>query len=145
MFFKTIAPIVVKFQMKHNQTPGFQNYKIGSGQESKMVAITKKNSKNNKINFNCRTIRNFGRHIEIAPPSARPSVHLSVRQSVRYKLYLSKSSLTTKANLMKLQRKIKDNDKVCHAHDYGSYAQGQGHNQVRGQNCVSAITQKKNN
>ena len=33
--------------MKHDQTPGFQNYKIGSGQESKMAAITK-NSKNKR-------------------------------------------------------------------------------------------------
>ena len=36
----------------------------------------------------------------------------------------------------------KDDKKVCRAHDLGSYAQGQGHNQVRGQNRVSAITQK---
>ena len=32
--------------------------------------------------------------------------------------------------------------KMCCAHDSGSYAQGQGRNQVRGQNPVSAITQK---
>ena len=62
--------------------------------------------------------------------------------SVRYKSCLSDCSLTTKANLMKLHRKIKDNKKVCHGHDLGSYIQGQDHNQVRGQNCVSAITQK---
>ena len=43
---------------------------------------------------------------------------------------------------MKLHRKIKDNKKVCHVYDLGSYAQGQGHTQVRGQNNVSAITQK---
>ena len=43
---------------------------------------------------------------------------------------------------MKLHRKIKDNEKVCHAHNLDSYAHGQGHNQVRGQNPVSAITQK---
>ena len=43
---------------------------------------------------------------------------------------------------MKHHRKIKHNEKVCHAHDLGSYAQGQGRNQVRGQNRVSAITQK---
>ena len=30
----------------------------------------------------------------------------------------------------------------CVTHDLGSYAQGQGHDQVRGQNRVSAITQK---
>ena len=43
---------------------------------------------------------------------------------------------------MKLHRKIKHDEKVCHTHDLGSYAQGQGRNQVRGQNLVSAITQK---
>ena len=41
---------------------------------------------------------------------------------------------------MKLHRKIKHNQKVCHAYDLGSYAQGL--NQVKGQNLVSAITQK---
>ena len=45
---ETIASIVVKFHMKHDQTPGFQNCKIGSGQESKMAAVTKNN---HKINF----------------------------------------------------------------------------------------------
>ena len=34
---------------------------------------------------------------------------------------------------MKLHRKIKHNEKVCHTQDLGSYAQGQGHSQVRGQ------------
>ena len=43
---------------------------------------------------------------------------------------------------MKLHRKIKHNEKVFWAHDLGSYAQGQGHNQGRGQNSVSSITQK---
>ena len=42
---------------------------------------------------------------------------------------------------MKLDRKIKHNENVCYAHDLGSYAQGQGRNQVRGQNRVSAISQ----
>ena len=37
---------------------------------------------------------------------------------------------------------MEHNEKVCHAHDLGSYAQGQGYNHVRGQNCVSANTQK---
>ena len=37
---------------------------------------------------------------------------------------------------------MKHNEKVCSAHDLGSHAQGQGCNQVRGQNRVSAITQK---
>ena len=43
---------------------------------------------------------------------------------------------------MKHHRKIKHSEKVCHAHDLGSYAQGQGRNQARGQNRVSAITHK---
>ena len=43
---------------------------------------------------------------------------------------------------MELHRKIKHNEKVCRAHDLGSYTQGQGHSQVRGQNRVSATTQK---
>ena len=34
---------------------------------------------------------------------------------------------------MKLQRKIEYNEKVCRTQDLGSYAQGQGHNTVRGQ------------
>ena len=43
---------------------------------------------------------------------------------------------------MKLHRKIKHNEKVCRAYDLGSYAQGQGRNQVKSQNRVSAITHK---
>ena len=43
---------------------------------------------------------------------------------------------------MKLHGKIKPNAKVCSLQDLGFYAQSQGHNQVRGQNYVSAITQK---
>ena len=43
---------------------------------------------------------------------------------------------------MKLHRKIKHNEKVCRAQELGSYTQGQGRNQVIGQNLVSAITQK---
>ena len=43
---------------------------------------------------------------------------------------------------MKLHKKIKHIEKVCRAHDLVSYAQGQGRNQVKGQNLVSAITIK---
>ena len=49
-FSKTTEAIVVKFHLKYDQTPGFQHYKFGLGQESKMAAITK-NSKTIKINF----------------------------------------------------------------------------------------------
>ena len=34
---------------------------------------------------------------------------------------------------MKLHRKIEHNKKMCRALELGSYAQGQGHNQVKGQ------------
>ena len=40
---------------------------------------------------------------------------------------------TIEANLTKLHRKIEHNKKVCHAQELGFYAQGQGHNRVRGQ------------
>ena len=40
-FSKTTEAIVVKFHLKYDQTPGFQNYKFGIGQESKMAAVLK--------------------------------------------------------------------------------------------------------
>ena len=51
----------------------------------------------------------------------------------RSKSCLSNYSKTTAANLTKLHRKIEHNEKVCCAQEVGSYAQGQGNNQVRGQ------------
>ena len=48
-------------------------------------------------------------------------------------MFLSSNSKTTEANLMKLHRKIEHHKKMCCAQELGSYAQGQGHNQVRGQ------------
>ena len=55
-------------------------------------------------------------------------------QSVqRSKSCLSNNSKSTEANLTKLHRKKEHNGKVCSAQELGSYAQGQGHNQVRGQ------------
>ena len=49
---------------------------------------------------------------------------------------------TTEANLIKPHRKMEHNEKVFPPQDLGSYAQGQGHNQVIDQNRVSAITHK---
>ena len=46
---------------------------------------------------------------------------------------LSNNSKTTEANLKKLHREIDNNKKVSRAQELGLYAQGQGHNQVRGQ------------
>ena len=40
-FSKTTEAIVVKFHLKYDQTPGFQNYEFGLGQESKMASTTK--------------------------------------------------------------------------------------------------------
>ena len=52
---------------------------------------------------------------------------------LRSKSCFSNNSKTAEANLTKLHRKIEHNEKVCHAQELGSYAQGQGHNHVRGQ------------
>ena len=70
-----------------------------------------------------------------------PKVKITIGSKVKL-CRSSCCSYTTEANLMKLHRKIKHNEKVCHTHDFGSYAQGQGRSQVRGQNHVSAIAQK---
>ena len=51
----------------------------------------------------------------------------------RSKSFLSNNSKTVEANLMKLHRKIEHNEKVCCTQELGSYAQGQGHSQVKGQ------------
>ena len=56
LFSKTTEAIVVKFHLKYDQTPRFQNYEFGLGQESKMAAATK-NSNTIKINFFSETIR----------------------------------------------------------------------------------------
>ena len=50
-----ITSIVVKFHMKHDQTPRYQNCKIGSDRESKMATVTKI-AKHNKINAFSRTL-----------------------------------------------------------------------------------------
>ena len=55
-FSKTTKAIVVKFHLKYDPTPGFQNYKFGLGQESQLAAITK-NSNTIKINFLSGTIK----------------------------------------------------------------------------------------
>ena len=65
-----------------------------------------------------------------------PKVKVTIWSEVKLCLNLC-CSYTTEANLIKLHRKLKHNEKVCRAHDFGSYAQGQGRNQARGQNCLS--------
>ena len=60
------------------------------------------------------------------------------RLGQRSKSCFSNNSKTTEANLKKLHRKIEHYEKVCCAQELGSYAQGQGHNHVRGQ-IVSEI------
>ena len=49
-----------------------------------------------------------------------PKVKVTVMSEVKLCLKLC-CSYTTVANLMKLQRKIMHNEKVCHAQDLGSY------------------------
>ena len=71
-----------------------------------------------------------------------PKVKVTIRSKVKLCLKLC-CLYTTEAKLIKLHRKIEHNEKVCHTHDLSSYAQGQGRDQVRGQNLVSAITQKQ--
>ena len=55
---------------------------------------------------------------------------------------LSHNTKTAEANLMKLHRKIKHNEKVCRAQDLDSYAQGQVHNRVSGQIMPKIVSQK---
>ena len=45
---------------------------------------------------------------------------------------LDNNSKTIETNLTKLHGKMEHHGKVCRAQELGSYAQGQGHNQVRG-------------
>ena len=52
-------------------------------------------------------------------------------QGHRSKSCLSNNSKNTEANFAKLHGKIEHNEKVCHAQEIGSFAQGQGHNQVK--------------
>ena len=40
---------------------------------------------------------------------------------------------------MKLHRKIEHNEKVCRAWEWGSYAQCQGHNHVKGQIILKIV------
>ena len=61
------------------------------------------------------------------------STRSKLQSGQRSKSCFSNNSKTTEANLTKLHRKIEHNEKVCRAQELGSYAQGQGHNQVRGQ------------
>ena len=70
-------------------------------------------------------------------------VNVTIRPEVKSCLILY-CSLTIEANLMKLHRKIKHNEKVCCAHDLRSYAQGQGRSQVSGQNRVSVNNSRIN-
>ena len=59
-----------------------------------------------------------------------PKVKVTMKSDVKLCLKLC-CSYTTETNLIKLHRRIKHNEKVCHTHDLDSYAQGQGRDQVR--------------
>ena len=60
-----------------------------------------------------------------------PKVKVAIRSKV--KILSQQYFKTTEANFTKLHRKIEHNEKVCRAQELGSYAQGEGHNQVKGQ------------
>ena len=64
-----------------------------------------------------------------------PKVKATIVSKVKLclKSCLSNNLKNTEANLMKFHRKIKHNEKVCHAHILGSHIQGQCHDWVRGQ------------
>ena len=64
-----------------------------------------------------------------------PKVKATIGPEVKscLKLCLSYNLKVTEANLMKLHRKIKHNERVCCVQELGSYAQGQSHNRVKGQ------------
>ena len=62
-----------------------------------------------------------------------PTPKVKVTSGQRSKSCHSNNSKTTEANLRKFHRKIEHNEKVCHAQELGSYAQGQGHIRVKGQ------------
>ena len=59
----------------------------------------------------------------------------------RSKSCLSNNSKSTEANLT-THGKIEHNEKVCHKQELGSYAQGQGRNQARGQIVPKIMSQK---
>ena len=63
-----------------------------------------------------------------APEGTLGGIIKSHHPSVRYKSYVSHNSKTDKGNLIKLHRKIKQNEKLCRAETLGSHDQGQGHN-----------------
>ena len=46
---------------------------------------------------------------------------------VIYKSCVSHNSKTSEGNLIKLYRKVKQNDKVCRSQNLNSHNQGQGH------------------
>ena len=56
-----------------------------------------------------------------------PKVKVTIGSKVKLCLN-SCCTYTSKANLIKLHRKIKHNEKVCHVYDFGSLAKGQGRN-----------------
>ena len=60
-----------------------------------------------------------------------PKVKVAIRSEV--KLVSQQLLKTTEAKLTKLHRNIEYYEKVCRAQELGSYAPGQGHNQVKGQ------------
>ena len=65
---------------------------------------------------------------KIQVPMTKVKVKIEGHRFVTYKSFVSHNSKTSKGNLIKFHRKVKQNKKVCHAQNLGSHDQGQGHN-----------------
>ena len=73
----------------------------------------------------------------VAHKSKVPTLKVKVTIGSEVKLCLNSCcSYTNEANLIKLYRKIRHNEKGGRAHDFASYTQDHGRNQVRDQNRV---------
>ena len=68
---------------------------------------------------------------KIKVPVTKVKVTIQGQRFVTYKSCVSHDSITNtcKGNLIQLDRKIKQNEKVCRTQKLGSHDQGQGHNQ----------------
>ena len=68
-------------------------------------------------------------HAEELGSYAQGQGHIRSEVKLCLKSCLRNNSNTTQANFMKLHKKMKQNEKVCHTQILGSHIQGQGHNQ----------------
>ena len=65
---------------------------------------------------------------KISVPTIKVKVTIEGSRFLTYKSCVSYNSKANKGNLIKLHRKIKQNEKVCCAQNLGSHDQNQAHN-----------------